>query len=467
MTTAGIYTRLSLDRDGNSTATERQRQDCTAVAERLGLDIVKVYEDNDVSAFNKKKRRPAFEDMVLDLGQGRLDHVIVWRSDRLARQPRDLERFLDAAEKNGASLLSVTEPEFGGRTGLLMLRMLVNFASHESGVKSERVARKIKEQAELGHPKIGGARPFGLNRDYTPHPVESPLYLEAVDRVLAGERPASIARDWIERGVPTVKGGKWTASNFHRLLRAPSQGGIRSYHGRLIDGTWGPLIPRERWERLQVVLQSNGTGAPERTVTRHFLTGLAYCALCGVAMQGTRVKQHRSGEYRVVYRCSPHHRNGCGRVSIDGARLEDMIVRRFLHVAGTDRFAALATGQQDEALVLDIMSRLREDEASLAQLTKDHYVDRAIPRAAFLASKDALEARMTELRDKVAQHASPALSAATGGADALQAAWANHGAAWRRSVLEAFVRRVVVKPAPPGKRGLTWWTDRVAVEWTG
>lgn len=467
MTTAGIYTRLSLDKDGTSTATERQRVDCQEVATRLGLEVAKVYEDNDVSAFNKKVRRPAFEELVTDLAAGRLDTVIVWRSDRLARQPRDLERFIDAAEKNGAQLLSVTEPEFGGRTGLLILRMLVNFAAHESGVKSERVARKIKEQAELGHHKVGGARPFGLTYQYEPHPVEAPLYLEAVDRVLAGERPAAVCRDWIERSVPTVKGGAWTASNFHRMLRSPSQAGIRSYHGRLIDGTWEPLVPRERWERMQAVLESNGSGPLQRTVTKHFLTGLVTCSLCSTPMQGTRVKQTRSGSYYVIYRCSPHHRQGCGRVSIDAGRLEKIVKSRFLHVAGTDQFAALVASQAEhgEGAMVVAMARLREDESSLEQLTKDHYVDRAIPRPAFLAAKDALEARIGAARAEVSRHTSPVLSAPCGDPEALLASWDDRGPAWRRSVLEALVRRVVVTPAPAGKRGPTWWTDRVTIEW--
>lgn len=465
MTTAGIYTRLSLDRDGTSTATERQQQDCEEVASRLGLDVVRVYEDNDVSAFDRKKRRPAFEEMVLDVSMGKLDHIIVWRSDRLARQPADLERFILACEKNGSSLLSVTEPEFGGRTGLLVLRMLVNFAAHESGVKSERVARKIKADAEKGRPKIGGNRPFGYTYSFEPDPIEAPFYREAVDRVLAGETVNAVASDWIERGVPTVKGGRWTASNLYRMLRAPSQAGIRTYHGRHFDGTWEPLVPRERWERLQAVVAGNSTGPVKRTVTRHFLTGLVYCGACETRMQGTRIKQTRSQREYRIYRCSPHHHHGCGRVSIDGDRLEKIVEARFLHAAGTGQLAALVANQQDEAGVLALMAQLREDETSLEQLMKDHYVDRTLPRPAFLSIKDSLEARIEATREQVARHASTALTAPCEDAEALEREWRARGPAWRRSVLEALVRRVVVAPAPAGKRGQTWWSDRVQIEW--
>src|SRR5689334_8175069 len=95
---AGIYTRLSSDPDGTSTATERQRQDCERLARDRGYTVADVYEDNDTSAFKRGVKRPAFERLLIDLTAGDIDAVLVWRTDRLARQPRDLERFIDAAE---------------------------------------------------------------------------------------------------------------------------------------------------------------------------------------------------------------------------------------------------------------------------------------------------------------------------------------------------------------------------------
>lgn len=246
-----IYTRLSDDKSGDSTATARQLSDCEKLAAMRDMPVVARYEDNDVSAYQRKVRRPAFEDLLAHVASGEVGAVIVWRSDRFARQPRDLERFLDIAEPSGTQLLSVTEPEFGGRTGLLILRMLVAFASHESGVKSERVSRKSREQAEAGNPRYGGSRPFGYTAQYVPHTAEAGLYREAVDRIIFGERPTDIANDWNARGITTVKGSRWTSSNLARTLRAPVHAGIRAYRGERFDGTWEPLISSDLWYALQ------------------------------------------------------------------------------------------------------------------------------------------------------------------------------------------------------------------------
>src|SRR5690606_40574780 len=152
-------------------------------------------------------------------------------------------------------LHSLTEPQFSGPTGLLMLRIVAGFAEHESNVKSERVARKEKQRAERGEPHKGGRRVFGYTRDFEPHPDEAPLVREAVARILAGEGSNTIAQDWNARGVRTAQGKEWVASNLRRMLRSPVHAGIRTHHGQLIDGTWPALVERERWEQLRSVLE--------------------------------------------------------------------------------------------------------------------------------------------------------------------------------------------------------------------
>jgi len=47
---AAIYTRISKDRDGNKLGVQRQLTECTALADRLGWDVVTTLTDNDVSA---------------------------------------------------------------------------------------------------------------------------------------------------------------------------------------------------------------------------------------------------------------------------------------------------------------------------------------------------------------------------------------------------------------------------------
>ncbi len=55
----GIYTRISSDRTRQRTATTRQEEACRAFASLRGWRVEGVYEDVDVSAYQRSIRRPA------------------------------------------------------------------------------------------------------------------------------------------------------------------------------------------------------------------------------------------------------------------------------------------------------------------------------------------------------------------------------------------------------------------------
>mgnify|MGYP000662091434 CR=1 FL=1 len=65
MIRTAIYARISSD-DGTALGVARQVEDCRKLAAELGWQVVDEYEDNDVSAYSGKKRRPAYEAMLAE-----------------------------------------------------------------------------------------------------------------------------------------------------------------------------------------------------------------------------------------------------------------------------------------------------------------------------------------------------------------------------------------------------------------
>src|SRR5436305_1078316 len=102
---AAIYARISSDREGTALGVERQIQDCLALAEQRGWPVAETYIDNDVSAWSGKGR-PAYRRLLQDLKSGARDALIIWHPDRLHRQPRELEEFLDLWESAGVDELA-------------------------------------------------------------------------------------------------------------------------------------------------------------------------------------------------------------------------------------------------------------------------------------------------------------------------------------------------------------------------
>ena len=128
-----IYARLSRNPDGKIEKITDQVADCRAVAERQGLVVGQV--DDDISAWKRRVRRPGWEAMLARIESGQASGIIVWHVDRLARQPRDLERLIDLAEK-GVTLASAHgERDLANPDDRFILRIEV---AHAAGLPMTR-----------------------------------------------------------------------------------------------------------------------------------------------------------------------------------------------------------------------------------------------------------------------------------------------------------------------------------------
>ncbi|MFJ2650830.1 recombinase family protein [Streptomyces sp. NPDC087420] len=343
----GAYERISDDAEDTGAGVERQREDCHALASIRRWDIARDYEDNDLSAYQRKVVRPQFEQMLTDLESGVIKGVVVYDLDRLVRQPRDLERLIDIYEENPGYVFSsyqgdidLTSPD--GRT---MARVMVAFANKSSADTSRRVKRKQAALVAEGKLLHGGRRPWGWLPDGSVDPDAKREILAGHARILAGDRISAIQDDWAERGVgPTnaqgaryvgsVKSGKAPGAVRHKTvqhaLTHPALAGIKTYRGEVVAGTDGAPISGN-WERIcsPAELDAVVTALRDRArttrggqgVAKYLLSGIARCGACGKGMRGG-VKRAS-----YLYSCnnySPDFR--CGKVGRAGAPVDDLII---------------------------------------------------------------------------------------------------------------------------------------------
>src|SRR6266508_3122863 len=157
-TRVAIYNSISNDPQGIEAGVERQREDCHALADRLGWQVYDTYVDNDLSAWTGK-RRPSYERMLADIRSGKIDAVIVWHEDRLTRLPRELEEFADACLKAGVHRLvsCYGDTDLSNADDMLTLRIKGAVAKNQSDAASRRLRRKHLELAQGASPMAGGA----------------------------------------------------------------------------------------------------------------------------------------------------------------------------------------------------------------------------------------------------------------------------------------------------------------------
>lgn len=148
---AAIYIRISADQTGEGLGVQRQLDDCLALADRLGWKVVRRYDDNDLSAYNGK-RRPGFEAMLTEMAIGKFDSLLCWHVDRLYRSMRDLERLIETAEANRVTIKTVQggDLDLSTSAGRMVARILGSVARQESEHTAERRKRANAQKAVAG-----------------------------------------------------------------------------------------------------------------------------------------------------------------------------------------------------------------------------------------------------------------------------------------------------------------------------
>lgn len=348
-TRAVIYCRISQDRTGAGLGVERQEEDCRALAERNGWEVVEVYIDNDVSAFSGKKRK-GYRRMLDDLNDGKATVVIVWHTDRLHRSPLELEEYINLCEKRGVSTHTVQagELDLTTSTGRMLARQLGLIARYESEHKGERVARARRQKALKGE-WTGGVRPFGWGLPTgetvkktdrkTGEEIELPELdmskavpeeAEALrywtDEILRGGSIRSLVQWCAHKGLTTTRGNAITHTDLRSMLMRARNAGIAVWRDEEVGpGQWEAIVEETKFRAVCAVLKD-----PSRTTTPgavpKWLGSLLYRCGRGECTEFVYVTQSGGRRY-PSYRCQSGHGGG-RRAEITDQYVEDTVVER-------------------------------------------------------------------------------------------------------------------------------------------
>lgn len=460
----GIYLRISVEREteeGEKSATERQREDCERFAANRGWVIAEIFEDADLSAFNKKVTRPAFGRMLESLRAGDIRAVLVWKLDRLSRQQRDLGLVLEACEPYKAFVASVTEPiDTRESYGQFVAELLVSQARMESANTSVRSKRKAQELRERGAPAINSRRAFGYTNDFSAIvPEEATLLREARDRLFAGESLHGITLDWQRRGVVSTQGNPWRAQTLKRLLVSATVSAQREKDGQFWPGQWEAIYSPEDTNRLRGVFEGKRT-SPVGTTRKSLLAGLLRCGRCGQRLRSSR---RNDGSRQYICKKVPGQSN-CARCAIGADGLDELVPELVFEAVDNDALGlALAKqGPSDSGLA----ELVHGDEAALDELATDYYFERAISKSEFSTARSRLESRLESNRGKLArERASDSARSFAGQGSSLRAAWPTASLHWQQTVIASVLEYIRIDPPTMKGRRTGFDVGRVAPVW--
>lgn len=360
-----IYIRISQDRTGEGVGVKRQLEDCKAFAELQRHTVVKVFNDNDKSAYVTSGRkgsgndRPGFQALQKMAQAKIINGVIAWKMDRLWRSVRDLDNLITIAHSDNSAfkIYTVTSGMIDptDASGLVVARILAAVAQGEVAIKAERQSR-AQEQAFADKKFSGGPVPMGYALGPTPGSLivveDIAVVLRHVAKMLLlpsnpprGE-PWSLNRAtaYIRKNVPDY--ANTSPQTVKHVLTGPAIAARRNYlpvakkragekEGTSGLGSWEAILDDETWYalkgRLNNPVRAEKKGRPAQN---SLLAGVLVCGVCGQTLTYSKVS----------YKC-PSKPRGCASLSV-GTKGVEKTTQLFVLIA----LASDAQGGNDKYL---------------------------------------------------------------------------------------------------------------------
>ena len=329
------YCRVSSDIQRKEQTIRNQISAIKSFCKQQHYRLTTIYKDDGISGM-KLAGRPGFRQLLSDAHEGKFQAVVCFNWDRITR---DDFRFIGEVMKTFHDT-GIVVMETGGQTFHFDTpegRLLVNIASFRSASEREAITRRMREGKAEGLREgkwTSGSPPFGFTYDkvtntWSHHPEESPIYLSIVDEVEQGASLNQILKRLFRQGIRTRRGKNWSMPSVSYMLRNPAYKG--TLYGNKSEWQYDPateqtklktlkpetewleiaippLIPTERWERIQSILDSKRITAGKPPSGQFLLKGFLKCGHCGSRLY----LQRGAGAQYVYYHCGnrvkPKHR---------------------------------------------------------------------------------------------------------------------------------------------------------------
>jgi DNA invertase Pin-like site-specific DNA recombinase len=155
-TRCGIYCRVSTSTKDQTT--ENQLRELHSYCERMGYEVVKVYED-EVSGAKSREKRPAYSELCKDAFLKKFDVIIGWDVSRFGRSMKEFVHFLSDMDDKGIGVIAVKNGlDTSSSSGRMMMKLIGVLEEWNREMLVERtnagLARTVANGTKLGRKSV-------------------------------------------------------------------------------------------------------------------------------------------------------------------------------------------------------------------------------------------------------------------------------------------------------------------------
>ena len=416
-----LYCRLSKD-DGSaheSLSIRTQKAMLMEYATRNGFGNCQYYVDDGYSGTNSD--RPAFQELLDDIRDGKVATVITKDQSRLGRNHIETGTYMEIFfPEHGVRYIAINDGYDSNEQSQMDIAPFRNIINEMYAKDTSRKIKSALRTRKKSGKYISSGAPFGYQKDPADHnhlvidpntaPVVEYLYslaeeglgLHRIAKRLHDEKilkPCYYKKEMFGRFVDDEKMYDWDSAYVSQILHSPVYAGHIIYEAKptvsmkskkrryipfeeraIVPNTHEAIIPQDRWENVQRILYSrSGSFMCDKTEYDNIFKGIVRCADCGRTML-VKVEARRKRNNildQTFYCCSTYRKYGakaCASHNLEARVLHEAVL------ADIQAHAKAAVGNRD-ALVRKIadqilMFRLTEKKLVAESITLEIGYDR-------------------------------------------------------------------------------------------
>ncbi|WP_438327413.1 cassette chromosome recombinase CcrB [Staphylococcus pseudintermedius] len=358
----GGYIRVSTERQVEGYSIEGQITQIGQYYQFNGYELVDIYADRGISG--KSMNRPELQRMLNDAKNGKLDCVMVYKTNRLARNTSDLLTIVEELHRQNVEFFSLSERmEVKNSTGKLMLQILASFSEFERNTILENIYNRQHQRALEGY--YQGNLPLGYNnipdnkKELMINQHEANIVKYIFESYAKGHGYRKIANALNHKGYVTKKGNPFSISAITYILSNPFYIGkiqfakYKDWNEKrrkglndnpvIAEGKHAPIISQELWDKVQSRKKQVSQKPQVHGKGTNLLTSLIFCEKCGATYAAsTTTNTLKDGtKKRIRYYSCSNFRNKeskvCSANSVRADVIEKYVMDQILEIVKSDK----------------------------------------------------------------------------------------------------------------------------------
>ncbi|HAR6185196.1 TPA: recombinase family protein [Staphylococcus pseudintermedius] len=358
----GGYIRVSTERQVEGYSIEGQITQIEQYCQFNSYELVDIYADRGISG--KSMNRPELQRMLNDAKNGKLDCVMVYKTNRLARNTSDLLTIVEELHRQNVEFFSLSERmEVKNSTGKLMLQILASFSEFERNTILENIYNMQHQRALEGY--YQGNLPLGYNnipdnkKELMINQHEANIVKYIFESYAKGHGYRKIANALNHKGYVTKKGNPFSISAITYILSNPFYIGkiqfakYKDWNEKrrkglndnpvIAEGKHAPIISQELWDKVQSRKKQVSQKPQVHGKGTNLLTSLIFCEKCGATYAAsTTTNTLKDGtKKRIRYYSCSNFRNKeskvCSANSVRADVIEKYVMDQILEIVKSDK----------------------------------------------------------------------------------------------------------------------------------